>query len=86
LQGGADRTGDPILTSKVFHAMHVILILKLGDHKRLALFVRGRLLRRTLLLVLPAILIWIPIRAFLSPVPVYCRVQSGTAWCCLAAA
>jgi len=32
LQGGVDRTGDPILTSEVFHVMHVILSLKLGDH------------------------------------------------------
>jgi len=25
LQGGADRTGDPILTNEVFHAMHIIV-------------------------------------------------------------
>jgi len=86
LRGGADRTGDPILTNMVFHAMHVILSLKLGDHECLAPFVHGRLLKRTLLVFLPAILIQIPTLAFLSPVPVYCRVQSGTAWCCLAAA
>ena len=66
--------------------MHVILSLKLGDHEGLALFIRGRLLKRTLLLVLPAILMQILIRAFLSPVPVYCRCQAGTARCCPAAA
>ena len=37
MQGWADRTGDPILTSEVFHAMHVILSLKLGDHEGLTL-------------------------------------------------
>jgi len=72
LPGRADRTGDPILTNAVFHAMHVILRLKLGDHEGLALFVHGWLLKRTLLLVPPVILIQIQIRAFLSPVPVYC--------------
>jgi len=76
VQGGADRAGDPILTDEVFHAMHVILSLKLGDHEGLALFVHGRLLKRTLLVVLPAILSQIPIRAPLSPVPARCRVQS----------
>jgi len=86
LQGGADRTSDPVLTSAVFHAMHVILSLKLGDHEGLALFVLGHLLQRTLLVVLPAILIQIPIHAFLSPVPACCRGQSRTAWCCLTAA
>ena len=86
MRGGADRTGDPILTNEVFHAMHIILSVKLGDHEGLALFLHGRLLKRTLLVVLPAILIQIPIRASLSPVPVCCRGQSGTAWCCLAAA
>jgi len=60
------------MTNKVFHAMHVILRLKLGDHEGLALFVHSRLLKRTLLVVLPAILIQIPIRAFLSPVPIHC--------------
>jgi len=79
LQGGADRTGDLILTNAVFHAMHIILSLKLGDHEGLALFVHGHLLKRTLLTVLPAILVQIPIRAFLNPVPVCCRIQSGTA-------
>ena len=69
LQGGADRTGDPILTREVCHAMHIILDLKLGDHQGLTLFIQGRLLKRTLLLVLPEILI--QIHAFLSPVPVY---------------
>jgi len=86
LQGREDRTGDQILTNEVFRAMHVILSLKLGDHEGLTLFVHGRLLKRTLLIVLPAILIQIPIRVFLSPVPVYCSGQSGTAWWCLAAA
>ena len=43
--------------------MHFILILKLGDHEGLALFVHGQLLKRTLLVVLPVILIQIPIRA-----------------------
>jgi len=37
LRGGADRTGDPILTEAVFHAVHVILSLKLWDHEGLAL-------------------------------------------------
>jgi len=82
LWGGADRTGDPILTNVAFHAMHIILSLKLGDHEGLALFVHGCLLKRTLLTVLPVILIRVLIRAFLSPVPVYCRIQSGTSWCC----
>jgi len=52
--------------------IHIILILKLGDHEGLALFVYGRLLKGTLLVVLPVILIQIPICAFLSPVLVYC--------------
>jgi len=88
LQGGADKTGDPILilTSEVFHAMHIILSLKLGDHKGLALFNHDQLLKRTLLLVLAVIKIQILTCAFLSPVPAHCQVQSGTAWCCLAAA
>jgi len=86
LRGGADRTGDPILTSEVFHAMHVMLGLTLGDHEGLALFVYGCLLKRTLLAVLPAILIQILIRVSLSPVPICCRGHSRTAWCCLAAA
>ena len=60
------------MTSEVFHAMHLTLSLKLGDHEGLALFIHGWLLKRTLLLVLPAILIQIPIRAFLSAVPIYC--------------
>jgi len=72
LQGGVDRTGDPILTNEVFHAMHVILSLKLGDHKGLTLFVHGCLLKRTLLVVLPVILIQIPICASQSPVPAHC--------------
>jgi len=37
LQGGADRTGDQTLTNAVFHAMHVIISLKLGDHEGLPL-------------------------------------------------
>ena len=61
--------------------MHVILSLKLGDHEGLALFVHGQLPKRTLFLVLPAILIQIPICAFLSPVPCYRRLQSRTSWC-----
>jgi len=85
LRGGLDRTGDPTLTSQVFHAMHVTLSLKLGDHEGLALFIHGHLLKRTLLVVLPAILKQIPIHASLSPVPI-CWGQSGTAWCCPAAA
>jgi len=85
MQGGAGRTGDPIVTYTIFHAMHTRLSLKLGDHSGLALFVHGHLLKRTLFVVLPAILIQILTRASLSPVPVYCRGQSGTAWCCPAA-
>ena len=80
-----------LITPKVYsyvvcHATHVILSSKLGDDKGLALFIHGCLLKRILLLVLPAILIQIPVSASLSPVPVCCKVQSGTAWCCLAAA
>jgi len=86
LQRGADRTGDPILTNAIFYAMHVILSLKLEDHRDLALFIHGQLLKMTLFVVLPAILIQIPIRASLSPVPVCCWGQSETSWCCLAAA
>jgi len=52
--------------------MYVILGLKLGDHEGLTCFVHGQLLKRTLFVVLPVILIQIPIHAFLSPVPVYC--------------
>jgi len=65
LLGGVDRTGDLILTNKVFHAMHIILGLKLGDHEGL-----GLLLKRTLPVVLLAILIHILIHAFLNLVPV----------------
>jgi len=71
LRGGVDRTGDPILTNAVFHATHIILSLKLGDHEGLTLFIHGRLLKRTLLVVLPAIPIQIPTPASLSPAPVY---------------
>jgi len=85
LQAGVDRTGDPILTNEVFQAMHAILSLKLGDHEGLTLFIHDWL-QKTLLVVLPAVLTQIPIRAFLTPVLVYCRGQSGTSWCCLAAA
>jgi len=52
--------------------MHIILILNLGDHEGLSLFIHGCLLKRTLLIVLPVILMWILVRAFLSPVPAYC--------------
>jgi len=72
LQGGVDRKGDPIWTNAVFHAMHIILSSKLGDHEGLTLFIHGQLLKRTLLVVLPTIMIQILIRAFLSPVPVCC--------------
>jgi len=72
LQGGADRTGDPILTNGLFHAMNIILILKLGYYEGLTLFVHGHLLKRTLLVFLPEILIQILIRASLSPVPAHC--------------
>jgi len=51
--------------------MHLTLNLNLGDHEGLSLFVLGCLLKRALLIVLPVILIQIPIRAFLSPVPAY---------------
>ena len=80
LRGGADRTGDPMMSSVVFHAVHVVLGFKLGDHEGLAPFGHGRLLKRTLLVVLPAILIRIPIRARLSPAPVCCGGRTGTAW------
>ena len=62
--------------------MHVTLRLKLEDHEGLALFILGRLLKSTLLPVLPVILIQILICASLSPAPACCRGQSGTAWCC----
>jgi len=65
---------------------YVLLSLKLVDHKGLALFVHDSLLKRTVLLVLPATLIQILIHALLKAVPVYCSVQSRTFWCCLAAA
>jgi len=72
LQGRAERTGDPILTDAIFHALHVILSLKLGNHKGLILFVHGWLLKRTLHLVLLVILIQMLVRAFLNPAPIYC--------------
>ena len=80
LQGGVDRTGDPILTNEVFHGSACHTRFTAEGHKDLALFVHDQLLKRTLLLVLPEILIQIPVRAFLSPVPVYCWSQSGTSW------
>jgi len=49
-----------------------MLSLKLEDQECLGLSVHGWLLKRTLLIVLPAILIQILIRTFLNPVPVYC--------------
>ena len=69
LHEGVNRTGDPILTYMVFHAMNIILSLKLGDHEGFTVFVHGQLLKRTLHIVLPAILIQIPTCAFLSRVP-----------------
>jgi len=45
---------------------------ELGDYKHLTLFICGRLLKRTLLVVLLVSLVQIPICEFLSPVPVYC--------------
>ena len=56
LQGGADWTDDLILTNTVLHAMLVIVSLKLGDHEGLTFFIHVWLLKRTLLVVLPAIL------------------------------
>jgi len=41
--------------------MHVMFSLKPGDHESLTLFIHGPLLKRTLLIVLPAVLIQIPI-------------------------
>jgi len=71
LQGGVNKTGDPVLTNEAFHAIHSILSLNLEDHGSLVLFVRGQLLKKTLLLVFPAILVHIPIRAFMNPAPIY---------------
>jgi len=65
--------------------MHVILSLKLGDHKGLALLIHVHLLKRTLLVALPAILIQIPIGALPSLVPVCCRGHCRASWCCPAA-
>jgi len=61
-----------MLTNAVFHARHVIFSLKMRDHEGLALFGHIHLLKRTLLLVLPAILTPIPIHASLSLVPAHC--------------
>jgi len=41
LQGGSARTGEPILTNGIFHAIPIIFSLKLGDHEDLAVFVHG---------------------------------------------
>ena len=71
MQEGVERTGDPILTNAVFHAIHIILSLKLGGHKGVTFFLHVRLLKKMLLPVLIAILIRILIHAFLSPVPIY---------------
>jgi len=52
--------------------MHAMLSLKLEDLEGLSFFIYGRLLKRTLLIViLPVILIQILINVFLSPVPIY---------------
>jgi len=51
VQGGADRTGGLILNNVVFHAIHITLTLKLGDHEGLS--VHGWLLKRTLLVCGP---------------------------------
>jgi len=72
-----DRTGDPIVTNALIYAVHIMLSSKLGDHEGLTLFVHSRLLKSTLLVVLPTILIQNPIHMFLSPVPAHCQVQSG---------
>jgi len=42
VQGGSDRTDDTILSNAVFHAIPVILSLKLGDQEGLAVFIHGR--------------------------------------------
>lgn len=55
MQGGVDRTGDPKLPNEVFHAIHVIRSMKLGDHEGLALFVHGRDMKKTLSVVLLAV-------------------------------
>jgi len=66
--------------------MHAMLSLKLGDHDGLTVFTHVWLLKRTLIFLLLATLIQILIRAFLSPDPAHCGVQSGTSWCRPAAA
>ena len=60
------------MTNMECHAVHVILNLKLGNHEGLAFFVHGCLLKRTMLVVLPVILIQVLIRAPLRPAPVCC--------------
>jgi len=70
VQGGVDRTGNSILSNELFHAMDIILSLKLRDGEGLAFFICGQLLKRTLLFVLPEVLIQILNSAFLSPVPI----------------
>jgi len=62
------------------------LYLRGGTDRTGDLILTNEFLKRTLLVVLPAILIQILIRAFLGPDPVYCGVQSRTSQCCLAAA
>jgi len=66
--------------------MHVILSFKLEDHEGLALLRPWPASEEDPAHCSACTLIQIPIRAFLSPVPIYCRVQSRTSWCCLAAA
>jgi len=66
--------------------MPIILSLKLGHHEGLTPFIHSRLLKRTPLVVLPGILIRIPIRASMSPVPACWRpvldfvVMPGSCW------
>ena len=81
LQTRLDRTSDPVFTSEVFHPIQVILSLNLGDHEGFTLFVLRWLLKRTLLIVLPVILIQILIQAFLNPVPIFCWVHPRTSGC-----
>jgi len=66
--------------------MPVLLSLKLGDQESLGRSVHRQLLKRTLILVLPVILIQIQICAFLNSVPIYWGILSRTSWCCLAVA
>jgi len=66
-----DRKGDSILTREVFNARHVILSLKLVNHKGLTLFCLCLVSEEDLDVVLPATLIQTPVCAFLNPVPIY---------------